>query len=173
MNGWTLLYKTVERDIETKSDVLIAVVHWQLLRVGMKCIGIGDDVPHTLHWLMIISVSSNRLIFLVRQKTLSPSDEESELLPDGWNINKTSYSLRYKYQNEVFILLGMVVDDSILMNLLVWILFNSIPYPVKRDIKILEWKIIGSGECCIRFGAYRRFDQRSTEYSSTGNWADH
>lgn len=49
MNGWTLLYKTVERDIETKSDVLIAVVHWQLLRVGMKCIGIGDDVPYTLH----------------------------------------------------------------------------------------------------------------------------
>lgn len=44
MNGWTLLYKTVERDIETKSDVLIAVTHWQLLRAGMKCIGIGDDV---------------------------------------------------------------------------------------------------------------------------------
>ncbi len=53
------------------------------------------------------------------QKTLSESDEESELLPDGWNINKTSYALRYKYQNDVFILLGMVVDDAIVLNLLV------------------------------------------------------
>lgn len=44
LDGWALLYKTVERDIQTKSDVLITVVHWQLLRVGMKCIGIGDDV---------------------------------------------------------------------------------------------------------------------------------
>lgn len=55
---------------------------------------------------------------------MSESDEESELLPDGWNINKTSYALRYKYQNEVFILLGMVVDDSIVLNLLVLVLDN-------------------------------------------------
>lgn len=44
LDGWALLYKTVEKDIETKSDILISVVHWQLLRIGMKCIGIGDDV---------------------------------------------------------------------------------------------------------------------------------
>ncbi|KAG4066956.1 hypothetical protein HA402_007704 [Bradysia odoriphaga] len=94
MDGWTLLYKTVDRAIDSKSDVLVAVVHWQLLRVGMKCIGIGDD------------------------KTLSDSDQESELLPDGWNINKVSYALRYKYNNEVFVLLGTVAEDSIVFNLL-------------------------------------------------------
>lgn len=44
LHGWALLYKTVEKDIQAKSDVLITVVHWQLLRIGMKCIGIGDDV---------------------------------------------------------------------------------------------------------------------------------
>jgi len=44
--------------------------------------------------------------------------EESELLPDGWNINKNAYALRYKYRNEVFVLLGTVVDDSIVLNLL-------------------------------------------------------
>lgn len=114
MNGWTLLYKTVERDIEAKSDVLMAVVHWQLLRAGMKCIGIGDDVNGSLN-----TIGRMFVVFFIFQKTLSQSDEESELLPDGWNLNKTSYALRYKYNNEVFILLGMVVDDSIVLNLLV------------------------------------------------------
>lgn len=42
--GWDLLYKSAEKDIQTKSDVLITVVHWQLLHAGMKCIGVGDDV---------------------------------------------------------------------------------------------------------------------------------
>lgn len=94
MDGWTLLYKTVDTKIETKSDVLVAIVHWRLLRVGMKCIGIGDD------------------------KNLSDSDEETELLPEGWNINKFSYALRYKYNKDVFVLLGMVIEDSIMFNLL-------------------------------------------------------
>ncbi|XP_037031421.1 proteasome inhibitor PI31 subunit-like [Bradysia coprophila] len=95
MDGWSLLFKSVKREIEEKSDVFIAFVHWQLLHAGFKCLGIGDD------------------------KTLSDLDEESEELPDGWNMNKVAYSLRYKYDKDVFVLIGTVVDDGcMVLNLL-------------------------------------------------------
>lgn len=118
MDGWTLLFKTVERDIQTKSDVLIAFVHWQLLHAGMKCLGLGDDVRHSTKWKVF---PQTQLFLFLLQKTLSHLDEETEILPDGWNMNKDSYSLRYKYDDVVFVFIGTVADDnSIMLNLVVW-----------------------------------------------------
>lgn len=44
--GWDLTFKTVEKDIKRKSDVIIAFIHWNLTKRGFRSIGIGDEVRH-------------------------------------------------------------------------------------------------------------------------------
>lgn len=42
--GFELVFKSVEQSIQTKSDVLIAVVHWYLIKNSFRNVGLGDDV---------------------------------------------------------------------------------------------------------------------------------
>lgn len=43
--GWDLLYKLAEKAIKTECDVLIAIIHWFLIKnAGFRCLGIGDQV---------------------------------------------------------------------------------------------------------------------------------
>lgn len=42
--GWDLTFKTVERDIKRKSDIIIAFTHWNMIKRGFRSIGIGDEV---------------------------------------------------------------------------------------------------------------------------------
>lgn len=42
--GWDLTFKTVERDVRRKSDVIVAFIHWNLSKRGFRSIGIGDEV---------------------------------------------------------------------------------------------------------------------------------
>lgn len=42
--GWDLTFKTVEKDVKRKSDILIAFIHWNLTKRGFRSIGIGDEV---------------------------------------------------------------------------------------------------------------------------------
>lgn len=45
MFGWNLLYKTIEKDLTKKSDVIVAVAHWSLVKsLGLQCLGLGEDV---------------------------------------------------------------------------------------------------------------------------------
>lgn len=93
--GWDLLFKTIQCDIKNESDIIIAIVHLYLTKnSSLKCLGVGDD------------------------KTLSVHDEGSELLPSGWNENQNSYSLRYVFNNELYILLGAVTEELLIINLL-------------------------------------------------------
>lgn len=92
--GFELVYKTLEGSIQAKSDVLIAVIHWYLLKNSFRNVGLGDD------------------------KTLSEADEKSELLPDGWNNNPHSYSLRYVNNGQLYILHGIDSDGTMIVNLL-------------------------------------------------------
>ncbi|XP_058831488.1 proteasome inhibitor PI31 subunit [Topomyia yanbarensis] len=92
--GLELLYKTVEGIVQTKSDVLIAVVHWYLIKNSFRNVGIGDD------------------------KTLSDSEESNELLPDGWNSNPLSYALRYVNNGQLYILHGIDSEGTMIVNLL-------------------------------------------------------
>ncbi|XP_058460411.1 proteasome inhibitor PI31 subunit [Malaya genurostris] len=92
--GLELLFKSVEATIQTKSDVLIAVVHWYLIKNSFRNVGIGDD------------------------KTLSDGEETSELLPDGWNSNPHSYSLRYMNNGQLYILHGIDSEGTMIVNLL-------------------------------------------------------
>lgn len=44
MFGWDLTFRTVEKDIKRKSDVLVAFIHWNLMKRGFRSIGVGDEV---------------------------------------------------------------------------------------------------------------------------------
>nr|XP_032528657.1 proteasome inhibitor PI31 subunit [Danaus plexippus plexippus] len=91
--GWDLTFKTVEKDIKQKSDVIIAFIHWNLTKRGFRSIGIGDE------------------------RTLSGDEERSELLPTGWN-DKENYTLRYVYEDKLYILHGLNSDGNLIVNLM-------------------------------------------------------
>jgi len=94
--GWQLLHKLIENDIKTEADIIVAITHWFLIKQGsFLCLGLGD------------------------QKTLADGEEGTELLPGNWNTDKTgSYSLRYVYNNTVYVLLVTISGDTIILNLL-------------------------------------------------------
>ncbi|KAL0850866.1 hypothetical protein ABMA28_006777 [Loxostege sticticalis] len=91
--GWDLTFKTVEKDIKRKSDVLIAFIHWNLTKRGFRSIGIGDE------------------------RTLSGNEEKSELLPTGWN-EKDNYTMRYVFEDKLYILHGLNTDGNLIVNLM-------------------------------------------------------
>ncbi|KAI9587064.1 hypothetical protein GQX74_002911 [Glossina fuscipes] len=95
--GWDLLYKTIEKDINKKDDLLIALAHFVLTKYSQfRCIGLGED------------------------KILMEDEEVSgsELLPDNWNIDENNYALRYIYDKQLYILLGLRTEDSLIITLL-------------------------------------------------------
>lgn len=60
--GWDLTYKTVEKDIKQKSDVIVAFIHWNLMKRGFRSIGIGDEVI-ALSFLILIVLTAREFIF--------------------------------------------------------------------------------------------------------------
>ncbi|XP_055611076.1 proteasome inhibitor PI31 subunit [Uranotaenia lowii] len=92
--GFELLFKSVEGSIETKSDVLIAVIHWYLIKNSFRNVGIGDD------------------------KTYNKSEPSSELLPEGWNSNPKAYALRYVNDGQLYILHGIDSQGTMIVNLI-------------------------------------------------------
>lgn len=52
------------------------------------------------------------------QNTLTGNESGSEVLPSGWNESET-YSLRYIYDGNLYILRGVRADDTLIFNLLV------------------------------------------------------
>lgn len=52
------------------------------------------------------------------QKVYSDQDRPSELLPQGWNQEQTSYTLRYTLNQTIYILYGIVSEDTLIINLL-------------------------------------------------------
>uniref|UniRef100_A0A182Q9T2 Proteasome inhibitor PI31 subunit n=1 Tax=Anopheles farauti TaxID=69004 RepID=A0A182Q9T2_9DIPT len=92
--GLEMMWALQKRNVDSKADVVILLVHWFLTKKGFRNVGVGDD------------------------KTLDNSVEQSELLPEGWNGNKTSYALRYTLNNELYILHGTVSEETLIVNLL-------------------------------------------------------
>lgn len=92
--GMEMLWKFEQKNVHTKSDLMVLLVHWYLVRNGFRNVGVGDD------------------------KTLDRSAEQSELLPEGWNENFTSYALRYALKNELYNLHGTLSNETMIINLL-------------------------------------------------------
>lgn len=89
--GWDLLYKVTEKQIKNTHDVLICLTHWKLIHQGFRCVGVGED-------------------------TSMPSPEEqSELLPDGWNASN-KYSLRYIHNGKLYLLNAIKNDNNMIIN---------------------------------------------------------
>lgn len=42
--GFELLNKLVDSQLKKKEDVIILVSHWYFVKVGFRCIGLGDSV---------------------------------------------------------------------------------------------------------------------------------
>lgn len=91
--GWDLLMRSLKSNTLSKEKILVAFIHWSLIRKKLKCIGDGEE------------------------KTLSPDDVKSELLPDGWDKND-KFSLRYLFEDCVYILHGFKCGEAIIFNLL-------------------------------------------------------
>uniref|UniRef100_A0A1A9W0Y6 Proteasome inhibitor PI31 subunit n=1 Tax=Glossina brevipalpis TaxID=37001 RepID=A0A1A9W0Y6_9MUSC len=95
--GWNLLYKTIEKDIKKKDDLLIALAHFVLTKHSQfRCIGLGEN------------------------KILTEDEEVSgtELLPDNWNLDENNYALRYICDKKLYILLALRTEGSIIITLL-------------------------------------------------------
>ncbi|KAG6447049.1 proteasome inhibitor PI31 subunit [Manduca sexta] len=91
--GWDLTFKTIEKDVKRKSDIVVAFIHFNLTKRGFRSIGIGDE------------------------RTLTGDEESSELLPTSWN-DAEYYTLRYVLQSKLYILHGLNSDGNLIVNLM-------------------------------------------------------
>uniref|UniRef100_A0A673L0G3 Proteasome inhibitor PI31 subunit n=1 Tax=Sinocyclocheilus rhinocerous TaxID=307959 RepID=A0A673L0G3_9TELE len=87
MAGLELLFNCVANSITCSQDALICFVHWEIVKNGYKCLGIGDE----------------------------PKDGEkkSELLPPGWSESKELYALRYRSNDDKSNLLEYVDEANL------------------------------------------------------------
>uniref|UniRef100_A0A182PQI3 Proteasome inhibitor PI31 subunit n=1 Tax=Anopheles epiroticus TaxID=199890 RepID=A0A182PQI3_9DIPT len=104
--GLEMLWKLEKDNVTSKSDAIIVFVHWFLSNNGFRNVGVGDDVRTVMD-------SKNG-----PEKTQDNTIEQSELLPMGWNSNRTSYALRYTLSDELYILHATVMDETMILNLL-------------------------------------------------------
>lgn len=94
--GWELLVNSLRDQETSKTDLIVAFIHFFLLKHNFRNIGIGDD------------------------RTLVPSDLEtaSELLPVGWNQMDGVYKLRYTTGGKIYILNALPSEGILIANLL-------------------------------------------------------
>lgn len=113
--GIDLLLESQKSNIKSKNDILLIIAHWLLCKNNVRNVGIGDNVRRV--------VLKNQMIWrILFQKIFSENDRASELLPSGWNQDSNIYTLRYTKNEQIFILFGVVTNDSLLVNLLVSVL---------------------------------------------------
>lgn len=91
--GWDLTFKTVENLIKRKDDIIVAFIHWNLIKRGFRCIGIGDE------------------------KSVSGDEDKSELLPTGWN-DSDRFALRYILDSKLYILHALNTGGNVIANLM-------------------------------------------------------
>lgn len=62
--GLDTVFKTIEKDVKRKSDIIMAFVHWNLTKQGFRAIGIGDEVSSLLLFLKFFRISPILFIIL-------------------------------------------------------------------------------------------------------------
>lgn len=93
--GWEIFINSVQRQFNQKSDVLVSLIHFLLIKNGFLCIGIGDD----------------------RQLISSNLELASELMPEGWNqmTEPMIYKLRYVNAGKLYLLNALLTDEGFLI----------------------------------------------------------
>lgn len=113
--GIDLLFETQKGNIRSENDALIIVIHWVLCKNNFLSVGVGDNVSKIAK---LFDLNCIFYQFWMLQKIFSDEDRPTELLPQGWNQNQTSYTLRYTLNKNIYILYGIVSDDTLMINLL-------------------------------------------------------
>lgn len=60
--GLELLFNSIKSQIKTSQDALIAVLHWELISKGFKCLGNGEEVKSVVS-VFIIHTALSMSIF--------------------------------------------------------------------------------------------------------------
>ncbi len=95
--GWDLVLGSVKADIQGPNDVLVAFVHWKLLSRGLRVAGLGEHF------------------------TAGEDTTLSELLPDEWNKDQSSYVLRYRMagkEADKYVLRALAADGDLVVSLI-------------------------------------------------------
>lgn len=52
MIGFEVLFATIRPELKAKNDLIVAVVHWHCIQKGFVCVGVGDNVGHSLRQII-------------------------------------------------------------------------------------------------------------------------
>lgn len=52
--GWELLSNIIEDNVHCASDLIVAFVHWQMIKLSFSCLGNGDEVCY-LHGFFVLA----------------------------------------------------------------------------------------------------------------------
>ncbi|XP_052761514.1 proteasome inhibitor PI31 subunit-like [Mya arenaria] len=90
--GMELMFNSVKSTLRSPQDGIICVLHWKIISSGFQCIGIGEKAGK------------------------NDPEEETEMLPDGWNMTPDLYVLRYRSERGVYVLKVIAVDGTLLVH---------------------------------------------------------
>ncbi|XP_023230793.1 proteasome inhibitor PI31 subunit-like [Centruroides sculpturatus] len=88
--GLEICFSTVKDTLRSKTDALVAFIHWEIISGGKKCVGLDEKWPDT-------------------------KEQGSELLPANWNQNQEIYTIRYISENSERFLLKIVKSDQFIL----------------------------------------------------------
>ncbi|XP_037960750.1 proteasome inhibitor PI31 subunit-like [Teleopsis dalmanni] len=90
--NWRTL--SIRANLNTKSDLLICLLHFVLISKDFRCIGVGEE------------------------KTFASDEVGSIWLPTDWNSSSAKYAIRYLYRNQLNLLIAHVNANGMVINLL-------------------------------------------------------
>uniref|UniRef100_A0A672SKE2 Proteasome inhibitor PI31 subunit n=1 Tax=Sinocyclocheilus grahami TaxID=75366 RepID=A0A672SKE2_SINGR len=113
MAGLELLFNCVANSITCSQDALICFVHWEIVKNGYKCLGIGDEVNKcSIFYKLCLSENlhvfknTDELITKLKSSLLPPKKEERQ----GKTEKKTKSERGCQLLKGIFGAGGMIVD---------------------------------------------------------------
>ncbi|XP_031617090.1 proteasome inhibitor PI31 subunit-like [Contarinia nasturtii] len=99
--------------IKVETDIIVVYTHVMLTDVGFRCLVTNSE---------------------------QGEKKPSTFLPKNWNENSDKYSLRYILGDEAFVMIGTVVDENIILNLLSeeTLQCTAIAFSIKETVKSID-----------------------------------
>lgn len=121
---YEMIFEPVKPQIKNETDIIVFFTYVLLQDAGFRCLETNSEV--SLHCFIchycIFHMRNISYLRFYSQYNSSPQQGEEEtscLLPENWNGNDQKYFIRYKLDDEAFVMIGTVVDENIILNLLV------------------------------------------------------
>lgn len=121
---YEMFFEFAKPQIKVETDIIAVFTHVMLAEVGFRCLITNAEVSlhcFICHYCIFHMRNISYLRFYSQyNSSLQQSEKKpSTLLPKNWNENSDKYSLRYILGDEAFVMIGTVVDENIILNLLV------------------------------------------------------